>query len=78
MCFPRKYASDGSEVWTKADFLDQITEVVYDPREDVLVLTLSTENIMMVTNQGQVLKTINLKVQHLACDVQLQLQCSMC
>ena len=53
-------------MWTKADFLDQITEVVYDPREDVLVLTLSTENIMMVTNQGQVLKTINLKVEHLA------------
>ena len=67
--FVRKYSSDGGEIWTKADFLDQITEVVYDPREDVLVLTLSTENIMMVTNQGQVLKTINLKVDQLAWDM---------
>ena len=60
--FVRKYSSDGGEIWTKADFLDQITEVVYDPREDVLVLTLSTENIMKLTSQGQVVKTINLKV----------------
>ena len=60
--FVRKYSSDGGEIWTKADFLDQISEVVYDPREDVLVLTLSTENIMKLTNQGQVVKTINLKV----------------
>ena len=60
--FVRKYSSDGGEIWTKADFLDQISEVVYDPREDVLVLTLSTENIMKITNEGQVVKTINLKV----------------
>ena len=60
--FVRKYYSDGGEIWTKADFLDQISEVVYDPREDVLVVTLSTENIMKITNQGQVVKTINLKV----------------
>ena len=60
--FVRKYSSNGGEVWTKADFLDQISEVVYDPREDVLIVTLSTENIMKITNQGQVVKTINLKV----------------
>merc|ERR1712214_267267 len=28
--FVRKYDRSGAELWTKADFLDQITEVVYD------------------------------------------------
>ena len=60
--FVRKFSSQGGETWTKSDFLDQITEVVYDPREDVLVVTLSTENIMLINNEGQVMKTINLKV----------------
>ena len=64
--FVRKYNSDGGDTWTKSDFLDQITEVVYDPREDVLVVTLSTESIMMVTNQGQVVKTINLSAREIA------------
>ena len=27
--FVRKYDKTGAEVWTKADFLDQISEVVY-------------------------------------------------
>ena len=64
--FVRKYDTDGGEMWTKSDFYDQITEVVYDPREDVLVLTLSTESILMVTAQGQVVKTINLKAREIA------------
>merc|ERR1711971_229015 len=49
--FVRKYSSDGGEIWTRADFL---------------VLTLSTENIMKLTNQGQVVKTINLKAREIA------------
>ena len=31
-----------------------MTEVVYDPREDILVITLGTEKIIMMDNQGQV------------------------
>ena len=34
--------------------LCQVTEVVYDPREDILVITLGTEKIIMMDNQGQV------------------------
>ena len=64
--FVRKYDRSGAELWTKADFLDQITEVVYDPREDSLIVTLSTENIMMITSSGQVIKTINLKAREIA------------
>jgi len=64
--FVRKYDKSGAEVWTKADFLDQISEVVYDPREDSLIVTLSTENIMMITSNGQVVKTINLKAREIA------------
>lgn len=64
--FVRKYNTNGGVTFTKADFLDQITEVVYDPREDVLVVTLSTENIMLINNSGQVIKTINLKAREIA------------
>ena len=64
--FMRKYDKSGLEVWTKADFLDQVTEVVYDPREDRLIVTLSTENIMMVANTGEVLKSNNLNAREIA------------
>jgi len=64
--FVRKYDKDGNHLWTKADFGDQVKEVIYDPRQDVLILTLSTEKIMMLSAGGQVIKTIDIKAREIA------------
>ena len=43
-----------------------MTEVVYDPREDLLIVTMSTESMMMVSSQGQVIKSIDIKAREIA------------
>lgn len=64
--FIRKYDREGNVLWTKADFQDQVTEVVYDPREDLLIVTMSTESVVMVSNEGQVIKSIDIKAREIA------------
>lgn len=64
--FIRKYDREGNVLWTKADFQDQVTEVVYDPREDLLIVTMSTESVVMVSNEGQVVKSIDIKAREIA------------
>jgi len=64
--FIRKYDKDGNQLWTKADFQDQVSEVIYDPRQDVLVVTLSTEKVMMISSSGQIIKSIDLKAREIA------------
>ena len=39
--FVRKYDTNGGVTFTKADFFDQITEVVYDPRQ-LIITNLNT------------------------------------
>ena len=43
-----------------------MTEVVYDPREDLLIVTMSTENVVMVSSEGQVVKSIDIKAREIA------------
>ena len=43
-----------------------MTELVYDPREDVLVVTLSTENITMVSSDGRVTRQLSIKAREIA------------
>jgi len=64
--FVRKYDTDGNILWTKADFNDQVTEVVYDPRQDVLVVTQSTSQVMMLSRDGDVMTSINIKAREIA------------
>jgi len=64
--FIRKYDKDGNELWTKADFEDQVSEVIYDPRQDVLVVTLSTEKIVMISAAGQTVNQIDIKAREIA------------
>jgi len=64
--FVRKYDKDGSIMWTKADFKDQITEVIYDPREDLLIITMSTESMVMLSSHGEVIKSIDIKAREIA------------
>ncbi|XP_023338533.1 uncharacterized protein LOC111709154 isoform X2 [Eurytemora carolleeae] len=59
--FIRKYSKKGEILWTKADFQDQVTEVIYDPRQDVLVITLSTERMMTISADGKELKSLDIK-----------------
>ena len=44
----------------------QVTEVVYDPREDLLIVTVSTESVVMVSSQGEVIKSIDIKAREIA------------
>jgi len=64
--FIRKYDREGNILWTKDDFTDQVTEVVYDPREDLLIVTISTESVVMVSSQGEVIKSIDIKAREIA------------
>ena len=43
-----------------------MTEVVYDPREDLLIVTMSTESVVMVSSEGQVVKSIDIKDREIA------------
>jgi len=64
--FIRKYDRNGNIMWTKSDFQDQVTEVVYDPREDLLIVTMSTESVVMVSSKGEVMKSIDIKAREIA------------
>jgi len=64
--FVVKYSSQGEVLWTKSDFGDQVTEMVYDPRADILLLTIGTERIDMVSNTGEVINSLNLKAREIA------------
>merc|ERR1712080_94617 len=64
--FVVKYSSQGELLWTKSDFGDQVTEMVYDPRADILLLTIGTERIDMVSNTGEVINSVNLKAREIA------------
>jgi len=64
--FVRKYSSSGDVLWTKSDMPDQVTEVVYDPLEDILIVTVGTEKVITLNNQGQELKSIELRAREIA------------
>ena len=43
-----------------------MTEGVYDPRENLLVVTMSTESVVMVSSEGEVIKSIDIKAREIA------------
>merc|ERR1719268_258723 len=64
--FVRKYSSSGEVLWTESNMLDQVTEVIYDPLEDTVVVTIGTERILLLDNHGQELQSIELKAREIA------------
>jgi len=64
--FVRKYSASGEVLWTESNMLDQVTEVIYDPLEDTVVVTIGTERILLLDNHGQELKSIELKAREIA------------
>ena len=39
---------------------------MYDPREDLLIVTVSTESVVMVSSEGEVIKSIDIKAREIA------------
>ena len=39
---------------------------MYDPREDLLIVTMSTESVVMVSSKGEVMKSIDIKAREIA------------
>jgi len=64
--FLRKYDREGNILWTKADFVDQVTEIIYDPRQDVLVVTVGSDSLLMVSARGQEVTSLDIRAREIA------------
>jgi len=64
--FVRKYSSIGEVLWTKGGLEDQVTELIYDPREDLVLITVGTERIIMLSSEGEEIKNLDLKAREIA------------